>query len=78
MFSTYGTVYSGILNGVELAVKRINKPEYLKHLLTEVDIMARMQHPNLMTCIGTDHHCAFVMPRAKSNMHCACFVFFFS
>uniref|UniRef100_A0A161ZND4 Protein kinase domain-containing protein n=1 Tax=Daucus carota subsp. sativus TaxID=79200 RepID=A0A161ZND4_DAUCS len=50
----YGTVYKGILDGIEVAVKTLSAQsnQGVREFLTEIDIITNVRHTNLVQLIG--------------------------
>ena len=53
---SYGEVYKGTWRGTEVAVKRILEqnisPQLMKEFIDEVELMARLRHPNIVLFMG--------------------------
>lgn len=50
----FGTVYLGVLNGTKVAVKRRDKnsPQGAEEFQVEMELLSRLNHPNLVSLIG--------------------------
>ncbi|XP_077129930.1 serine/threonine-protein kinase dkf-2-like isoform X3 [Ranitomeya variabilis] len=50
---SFGTVYKGLFNGTTAAIKKVTCEENMrKHILLEVVLTMKLQHPNIVKCLA--------------------------